>query len=68
MGHNCSTRTDHVPRVTTTGQIDGTNIRAVGLKTVGLPEEAENYLLNCVLQLEEKLFGLPTKDLWLLAY
>jgi hypothetical protein len=37
-------------------------------RTADLPEEVENYLLNYVLQLEERLFGLTRKDLWLLAH
>jgi hypothetical protein len=31
--------------------------------TADHPEEAENYLLHHVLQLEERLFGLTRKDL-----
>jgi hypothetical protein len=50
-----------------------TNISAVGHKksfrrTADPPEEVENYLLNHVLQLEERLFGLTRKDLRHLPY
>jgi hypothetical protein len=37
-------------------------------RTADLPEEVENGLLNYVLQLEERLFGLTRKDFRRLTY
>ena len=73
MGLNCAARPYSVPKATLKRRIDGTNINAVGHtqlfgRTADLPEEVETDLVNHVLLLEERLFGLTRKDLRRLAY
>jgi hypothetical protein len=73
MALNCAARNYSVPKKTLKRRIDGSNLNAVGHKqffgcTADLPEEVEYDLLNYVLQLEERLFGLTRKDLRRLAY
>ena len=64
---NCVTRTYSVPKATLKTLIDGTNRNAFGHKqlfgrTTDQPGEVENDLVNHMLLLEERLFGLTRTD------
>lgn len=73
LGLNAAARAYNVPKATLKRRLDGKNKYAVGsLKKFGrsqdLPPEIENQLVEHILELERKLFGINRKDLMKLAF